>query len=73
MFCLFHRSGRQDFKSIVKGFTLDNRQAKDCHVVQFVKSVFFNRNLCQRHFTRVACNVTCPEDKLIVVFVTVIK
>ena len=57
MFYLFHRSRGQDFKSIVKRFSLD-------------KVFFFNaRGLV----TRVACNVTCPEDKLNAVFVTVIK
>ena len=70
MFYLFHRSREQDFKSIVKQFSLDNPQANDRRVVQFAKSVLFNaRGLV----TRVACNVTCPEDKLNAVFVTVIK
>ena len=42
MFYLFHRSRRQDFKTIVKRFSLDNPQANDRRVVQFVKSVFFS-------------------------------
>ena len=63
----FYRGRCQNFKSIVKCFTLDNRQAKDRHVVQFVKSVFPQKPL-SKTFTRVACNVTCPEDKLNIVF-----
>ena len=43
MFYLFHRNRRQDFKSIVKRFSLDNRQASDRRVVQFVKSVVVQR------------------------------
>ena len=45
MFYLFHRSRGQDFKSIVKRFSLDNRQANDRRVVQFVKSAFVRRKL----------------------------
>ena len=57
MFYLFHRSRRQDSKSIVKRFSLDNRQAKDRRVVQFVKSVFVQRKRpC--HEGCVQCNVS---------------
>ena len=45
LFYLFRRSRGQDFKSIVKRFSLDNRQANDRRVVQFVKSAFVQRKL----------------------------
>ena len=57
MFYLFHRSRDQDFKSIVKYFSLDNPQANDRRVVQFAKSVFVQ---CKRscHEGCVQCNVS---------------
>ena len=59
MFYLFHRGRRQDLKSIVKFFSLDNRQANDRHVVQFVKSVFGQKPLPKTfHESCVECNVS---------------
>ena len=60
MFYLFPRSRRQDLKSIVKCFNLDNRQANDRHVAQFVKSVFFQHKPLPttRHEGCVQCNVS---------------
>ena len=72
MFYLFHRGRPQDFKFNFNCFILDIRQTNYRHAVQLVNSVF-NTNLCQRHFTRVACNVTCVEVKLNVVFCTVVN
>ena len=57
IFYLFHRSRDQDFKSIVKRFSLDNPKANDRRVVQFAKRVFVQ---CKRscHEGCVQCNVS---------------
>ena len=59
MFYLFHRGRRLDFKSLVKCFTQDNRQANDRHVVGFLKSVFQHKPLPKTfHEGCMQCNVS---------------